>query len=318
MLAIAAAIALNTSPETYREAIGTLLEKLILHGLVLDRGLQGELCTRLLLMVARDKAVEDDNRQFIMPHPISGVDTVQAVRLSCFLTTLLGPKLGVSSVDQVRLREGLLSRTSRFWINFTHFVHLSKPIDEVTPSMLLEAWSSGFAFQCAFYQEVIDGFFVVYSGELQDSFDIGKLFIIPWQTKARSKAVNTCQLTAPFLVKDGNLPREKPEHIVILMDLAASSCFGSANGPHVELSFDKAMRPTGRQGKWDGYARGNETECARYCLNIRGHGSSVYPVLQNLDVEFDQLFQRSLACVQPQFMRFAEEMEDAMERIKLE
>jgi len=44
----------------------------------------------------------------------------------------------------------LLTDTFEVWINFTNFVQLSMPIDGVTPSMLLEAWSSGFAIQCAF------------------------------------------------------------------------------------------------------------------------------------------------------------------------
>lgn len=48
MLAIAAANALNTSGETYREAVKTLLDKLILRSLILDWGLQGELYSRLL------------------------------------------------------------------------------------------------------------------------------------------------------------------------------------------------------------------------------------------------------------------------------
>ena len=53
MLAIAAAMAMNHSEETYKTALGTLLDKLILKGIVLDRGLLGELSSRLLFLRAR-------------------------------------------------------------------------------------------------------------------------------------------------------------------------------------------------------------------------------------------------------------------------
>jgi hypothetical protein len=326
MLAIAAAVALNTSSETYQNAIETLLDKLILRGLILDRGQQGELYSRLLLMLARDKASVCDGCSFVMPEPISREPTVQAVQLSKFLQTLLGPELGISDdvSNKAILRTNLLEATSNVWINFTHFVQLSEPIDEVTPSMLLKAWSSGYAFQYTFYQAVIDGFFVGYEGALDEPFDIDNLSIIPWRTKANSKAANLAlarELTAPFVVTtdgSGIRRRRKRELIVILMDLAASSAFGRAEGPLVDLQFDKPEHPTGKGDKWGGYARNDEEESIRFCLDIRGHGPRTYPVLQDFEDQFDQLFQRSLACAQPEFIQFATKMERAMERFKLE
>ena len=50
---------------------------------------------------------------------------------------------------------------------------------------------------------VIDGFFIGYDRALDEPFNIDNLFIIPWQTKARSKVANlalACQLIAPFVV----------------------------------------------------------------------------------------------------------------------
>jgi hypothetical protein len=181
MLAIAAARALNSSSKTYQKAIETLLDKLILRGLILDRGLQGELYSRLLLMLARDKAAVCAGYSFVIPDSISREPTVRPVQLSNFLQTLLGPDLGISDgiPDQVTLCTNLLQATSNVWINFTHFVQLSGTIDEIMESALLEAWSSGFAFQCAFNQGVIDGFFVACAGMLHEPFDIHKLIIIP-------------------------------------------------------------------------------------------------------------------------------------------
>lgn len=327
MLAIAAADALNASNGTYRQAVETLLDKLILRGLILDRGLQGELYSRLLLMIARDK-VTTRNGSYLKNDPTSMAPIVQAAPLSQFLQTLLGDNLGIPDApaniplpnnSPYKLRNKLLDETSNVWINFTHFIVLSKPIHEVTLSMLFEAWSSGFAFQCAFNQPVIDGLIVAYFGELDKPFNVSQLFVIPWQTKARSEAANLAlsrQLTAPFLATSTPV-RRKPEHLVILMDLGATSAFGSAKGPHCGLTFGKAEHPAGKGGRWDGYARSNEVEGDRYCLNIRGHGSHVYPVLQGFEERFDQLFQRSLACAKPEFVPFVEMMEQAMDRVKL-
>jgi hypothetical protein len=109
LLAIAAATALNTSSDTYQDAIETLLDKLILPGLILDRG---ELYSRLLLMLARDKATVRGDCSFVMPDPISREPTVRAVELSKFLQILLGPKLGISDNNQAILRTKLLEATS--------------------------------------------------------------------------------------------------------------------------------------------------------------------------------------------------------------
>jgi hypothetical protein len=322
ILAIAAAEALNETEETYEAALDTLLNELILKGLVLDRGITGEFGSRLMLLLARDKAATAGGEKFVKVDQETNVSMVQAVRLSTFLKTLLGNDLGISNdhIQQSTWRNALLEDASEVWINFTHFIHLSTSIDEVTPAMLFEAWSSGFAFQCVFHQQVIDGFFVAYFGKLDQPFEISNLFIIPWQTKARSDAAKLTlshALAAPFLATPGNAVRQKPWTVVILMDLAATSAFGKANGPRCDLTFGPAKRPTGKQrgGSWKGYAPNQEVEGNRYCLNIRGHREREYPVIRGLERQFDQLFERTLGCVQAELIPFADAMENAMERI---
>lgn len=313
ILAVAAAWALNSSTKTYREAIETLLGKIILRGLIIDRGIQGELYSRLLLTLARDKAVLPNGGEFTK-RSNSNVHEVQAVQLSRFLQTLLGQNLGIpaNEVEQSELCYRLLQDMSTVWINFTHFVQLSVSISEVTPSMLREAWSSGYAFQCAFHQPVIDGLIVAYCGNLNDSFDPTNLFVVPWQTKVTSQVSNldlARQLTAPFL-RNSDLVRFKPRHVAIFMDLGAPSAFKNANGPHCQLSYSPAERPkignnNAKGADWDGYAMDNEIEAWRYCLNVRGHSTGTYPVLSGFVKQFDLLFQRSLTCA---------EMEGAMDR----
>jgi len=295
----------------------TLLEKLILKGLVIDRGIMGELGSRLMLLRARDKATTAGDNKFVKVE--GDVSSVQAVQLSNFLQTLLGKGLGVSK-EQSALRDLLLEDTSDVWINFTHFVHLSIPIDEVTPSMLFEAWSSGFAFQCVFHQAVIDGFIVAYFGPLHQPFDISNLFVIPYQTKARSDAADSAvahALAAPFLLTQGNTVRSKPWTVVILMDLTATSAFRKANGPHCDLTYAPAQRPQGKKkrGSWKGYAQKSEVEPSRYCLNVRGRRADNYPVLEGLETQFDKLFQRSMGCSRAEFVPFADAMESTMDRV---
>ena len=200
MLAIAAAVALNDSIQTYQTAVSTLVNRLSCD-FVLDRGMQGELCIRLLFTLARDRAVQ----------PFVKSRMVQAVSLSQFSCTLLGDDLGIRDGE---LRDSFLSRSSNIWINFTHFVQLSEAVTELTTAYLLEAWSSGIAFQCAPLQPVMDGFLVCYIGKLGEQFDIGNLTVIPWQTKPRLQAALANlgdKLTAPSITNtvDGKTIRRK-------------------------------------------------------------------------------------------------------------
>jgi CBS domain-containing protein len=312
MLAIAATMALNISEEIYKTALETLLNKLILKGVVLDRGLLGELSSRLLLLRARDKA-----GSCVGIDQISKLPTVQPITLSNFLRTLLGDSLGLPE-NQSGDRRKLLREASSVWINFTHIYQMPLSIDEVTESMLVNAWSTGAGFQCAHNQPVIDGFLVGYRGALDKPFQSSNLITIPWRTKAKSAAATSAlahSLTAPFIVPQNGGNRYKPWHVVILMDLAASSAFGKATGPHCDLSCANAVRPKrGEEGRevWKSYAETNESEGQRYCLNIRGHRADNYPVLNGVEKEFDLLFMRAMHCpFVPEFLPYAEKMAEA-------
>jgi hypothetical protein len=138
-------------------------------------------------------------------------------------------KLGLST-DQATLRATFLADMAGIWINF---IQLKEPLHEISPSTLLEAWSSCFAFQCAPNQPVIDGFLVAYRGDLDGPFNISNLITIPWQTKAKSQAAETALvagLTSPYIVEEGESEdvRQKLEHLAIWMDLGTSSGFGVA------------------------------------------------------------------------------------------
>jgi len=313
MLAIAAAQALNSSTEVYQRAMHTLLEKLVLKGCILDRGLQGELCSRLLLMIARDKTNLPSGGPFVETRPKTDILQIRAVRMDEFLKTLLGPSLGVS-LKQAALCSQLIADMSEVWINFTHFVQLSKAIDEIDQSTLLQAWSSGFAFQCDFNQPVIDGFLVAYRGQLDEPFVIDNLFMIPWQTKAKAKAAKLAlarQLTAPFI--SSSQRTWKPGHLVIMMDLNTAAVFMGSRGEHVSLDYCRAEAP---ETVWNGY-RGEQHEPERYCLNIRGHSIQTYPIIEGFEEQFHQLFQRYLSGVEPELAMYETFMARSMDMVKL-
>ena len=183
--------------------------------------------------------------------------------------------------------------------------------------MLVNAWSTGAAFQCAHNQPVIDGFMVGYRGSLDEPFQSSRLLTIPWQSKAKSTAAAsalTRSLTAPFITPQDGGSRHKPWHVVILMDLASSSAFRKATGPHCDLTRAKAVRPKrGYDGRevWKSYAEANESEGERYCLVIRGHRAYNYPVLFGLARQFDTLFMRALGCPVPELVPYAERMAEA-------
>ncbi|KZS99750.1 uncharacterized protein LAESUDRAFT_732907 [Laetiporus sulphureus 93-53] len=94
MLAVAAAQILNENSQNYAKALDTLMRRLIIDGVVTDRGRQGELSVRLLLTLARDKATLPDGGKFVdSTEPTRRA--VRPVKLSDFLKTLLGKDLGI-------------------------------------------------------------------------------------------------------------------------------------------------------------------------------------------------------------------------------
>lgn len=132
LLAIAAAKSLLSYREAYPDAIKSLVSLLILRGEVIKKGLQGELYSRLLLIIARHQACAPD---FVQPDR-----RVTPISVANFLETLLGEGLGLPSGGHGTRENAMASRMTRHksdlingqvgkgWINFTHIVQLKDPI----------------------------------------------------------------------------------------------------------------------------------------------------------------------------------------------
>ncbi|KZT00164.1 uncharacterized protein LAESUDRAFT_764854 [Laetiporus sulphureus 93-53] len=356
MLAVAAAEVLNLNPQTYARALDTLMRRLIMDGVVTDRGRQGELCTRLLLTLARDKATLPKGGKFVD----STRRAVRPLRLSDFLKTLLGDDLGVkhqettveatvgepttqkpkakktkaakpkaakSKVDKAEADKAeaeqpkaekanpkdFVKDADKLWINFTHWVQTSEELSVITRKWLAELWKRGAGVQCTHIQALFDSLFVTYSGDLNEPFDESLLGYVIVQIKAKTKASAyslVAGLAGPIIErtdKSGAVVRYKPENYVALfMDFATESAFGHAGGPRVALEIGQPAKQT--HGGWIGYLE-KDKEPKRYCLNIRGHDSSVYTVITpEFKAQFDLLFAHSIDTRGP-----FEEAKDAMD-----
>ncbi|OBZ66974.1 hypothetical protein A0H81_13300 [Grifola frondosa] len=303
MLAIAAAVLLNdpARPIFYESAMQTLIEKLVEQGLVLDRGLQGELSGRLLLTLARDKAIRAGHN-FVMKQ--RGALSIVPVTVADFLSTLVGRSV---------LSKRLLEDNEDVWVNFTHFIQVEKEISTIDVEDLYDAWCRTAAIQCTLGQPIIDNLIVTYRGDLDAPVVKKNLGYIVVQEKARGDPVSSKTadaLVGPYILAkdvDGFTFRYKPKgHVAIMMDLGAKSTFARTSR-RVKLTYGKAER--GDKGHtWSGYATNAKDEAERYCLNVRGHDAQVYPVVEPFEKVFDKLFDRVLACEQEPFQKYADKM----------
>ncbi|KZT07533.1 uncharacterized protein LAESUDRAFT_812151 [Laetiporus sulphureus 93-53] len=240
ILALAAAHTLNFSRDIYTEAIQTFINELVLKGLVQDRGSTGELVSRFLLTMTRDATTE---RYVVLSDSTPSTSMLATVKVTDFLTTMIGED--IKNADGFQTLE-----------NFGDNAHINLHILFSYPKSLRTS------------PPMIDGFIVVYCGNLNEPFDPMKLSYIAWKTMAKDEAASyelANTLTGPSVIH----VRHKPGHIVILMDLAALTGFQV----HFEfrLSHAEATVPSGGK-RWGGYI---EQEPKHFCLNTRGHDYAV-------------------------------------------
>ncbi|KAA1465985.1 hypothetical protein DENSPDRAFT_810607 [Dentipellis sp. KUC8613] len=292
ILAIAAADALNVSHDGYDTALANLFEELHHQYPAHDPTDAGKLCARVLLCLARDRTTIQSNPGFVDSKTFPAKrEKIHAIELAELLQTLLGgedPSLGFTTEKEKALAQELLAFCRHKWVNFTHFIRLERHIDDLSTEELEHAWFFNAAIQCCHNQAVIDGGIVCYGGSLDEPFDRLNLFLIPYQTKARTRSTGAASraglgldLTAPPILHpkhDGSgSERFKPPTIVLLMDLKSKSTSKENDKTRLEL---RAAHATTR---WEGHAdpaRG-ETEPRNYFISVRGCSSAQYPVLKH-------------------------------------
>ncbi|OBZ66844.1 hypothetical protein A0H81_13296 [Grifola frondosa] len=311
MLAIAAADILNaenidvSEPDFYTKAMTTLVERLVEQGLVLDRGLQGELSARLLLTLARDRVALPKGGDFVTREPPYRISPVS---VSAFLKRLLAEEgsNGFSGLRQPSAIVDLLESNEDVWINFTHFIQFEKEIDAIDIDDLYFAWCRAAAIQCSVAQPVIDIIIVTYGGDLDEPVDKGKFGYIAVQVSVKSKPVlSDSALVGPF-IKNRETCYKPRCHIALMLDLCATSVFENSNNSRVRLTWEKAMKG---DGTWTGYNSDATKEAYRYCLNVRGHDARVYPLIKPFESQFARLFQRVLSCEHTAFQKYSDDLD---------
>ncbi|OBZ66936.1 hypothetical protein A0H81_13279 [Grifola frondosa] len=311
MLAIAAADILNaenvdvSEPDFYTKAMTTLVEKLVEQGLVLDRGLQGELSARLLLTVARDRAALPKGGDFVTREPPYRISPVS---VSAFLKRLLAEEgsNNLRGLKQPSSIEDLLESNEDMWINFTHFVQFEKEIDAIDVDDLYFAWCRTAAIQCSVAQPVIDIIIVTYGGDLDEPVDKGKFGYIVVQVSVKSKPVSSdSALVGPF-IKNRETCYKPWCHIALILDLCTTSVFENSNNSRVRLTCERAVQG---DDTWKGYNSDATKEAYRYCLNVRGHDAGVYPLIKPFESQFARLFQRVLPCEHAAFQTYSDALD---------
>lgn len=316
ILAIAAAEVLNQDTDTYTTAIDTLLQKLLITGDILDCGNAGEMLSRLLLTMARDKATIKTHGQIVSYSDGGSIAHVNTVTLHEFLETLAGCHFGREQHDPILAK--FHAFTGKIVLNFTHFAELRDIVSEFSEEDIKNAWSSGIAFQCAANQPNFDLLLIGYEGPMDKPFDVAHVVLIPVQIKLRDKNVSenvVKKLTSPFLL-DGS--RFKRSAFILFMELGATANFRGTR-ERIKLSlhaaetpFDKGkdMSKQSRRAQWAGYAdpKAKETEPESFLLHIRGCSLKEYPMLEPHKIAFNQLVSNTL--VTPDELQAMEDVTD--------
>ncbi|KAJ7202830.1 hypothetical protein GGX14DRAFT_653044 [Mycena pura] len=229
----------------------------------IDRGEEGELYCRLLLMRARDVACQNDLPSSLRDRLFGNKggsgslnqDTFSQASFQVRLITLKSHLDALVHLDGLGIKmqaqaDKLREYAGPYWVNITHTIRLESSITALSQEYLKELFIRGAMVQCTHNQPVIDGFYVAYGGELGQAWDLNKFLIVTYQSKAKAAAASQAELvaslTGPMQVKpDGR--RCKPNQIVLLMDLNAKAAFqGFATHPvqrYLQISHRVATVP---------------------------------------------------------------------------
>lgn len=271
----------------YKRALSTLVEELILQGCVVERGLQGELLARLILVVTRDYALPRNGDIPIVYRCSADADepAIETINLSKFLTDLLGDTLTNAYIRNIAHPRPTSAETLQKWaqpyvLNFTHFAQVSKNITVLSSEFLLECWRGGAGIACAFQQPVYDMLLIAYRGRLDEPFNPYDIGLVSVQVKLRANAAPTAlpsTITCPDIAHDG--VRWKPPHLAILMDLGTNADIRGSSGNRCEIGSHRVEQPVPNpDDQWQSLNVSHITESSRFVINIRGHAP--YNVLE--------------------------------------
>ncbi|KAJ7705311.1 hypothetical protein B0H17DRAFT_1175227 [Mycena rosella] len=254
----------------------------------IDRGQEGELYCRLLIIRARDVACQRalgpglarkllrDDVEFKGPD-CEAADTFAQASFAVRLITLeqhLDALVHLENFNDPSAALELRNFTKSYHVNITHMVRFDDVITAVRPPSIPSS------------APVIDGFYVAYGGDLDQPFDLDKFMVIAWQSKAKAAAASQGELVASLtgpMQKDSAGKHYKPAQLVIIMDLNTKAVFKGKGNSCLEVTKRRASIPLKKnntnQAPWGGYAASTDEEPLTWCLNIRGHTKASYPCI---------------------------------------
>jgi len=315
-LALAAAWALRPTSKDLGVALRTLVDTLILQETVLDRSGQGDLYARILLIMARDKATDKGGpiQDYYVDTTAAGTH-VQTITLADLLIQLHGDGLEMNQQqgqglqeqqtrhkedaldrdneddaseedgdedDQRKLYQNLLAAAQERHVNFTHFIHLEESVGNLSADFLHHLWDRQCAIQCSHNQPVIDIIIITYSGALSPDWDDNKVGTFCIQVKLKASAISLT--LADELVGPRINGRRPCDEVVMLIEFGVESEFqGKARKSRYQHEV-----ATVRPKTWNGYMD-KETE-PRWCIHVRGHGPTEYPIISRYEQIFDRAF----------------------------
>ncbi|KIM44537.1 hypothetical protein M413DRAFT_25012 [Hebeloma cylindrosporum] len=183
LLALGAAELLHNEKDDQdlAKVLNTFSHGLCKSGLV-EKGLIGELASRILFIVARDRVAPLKRNRT--------PDLLQPVLIIDFFDTLFGNKSWHSNEKHPN-GDHLRNALEETYINFTHWILTRDSLPE-TPSktLLANLWARGAALQCSFNQESLDLLIVTYTGSVvsDEIFDVERLSAMVVQIKYKTKA----------------------------------------------------------------------------------------------------------------------------------
>ncbi|KAI0060866.1 hypothetical protein BV25DRAFT_1827423 [Artomyces pyxidatus] len=187
---------------------------------------------------------------------------VPPINLSRYLNELVGKSLELAKDNDAHLGPCLLAFAKGCWLNFTHFVRLDDVLDTIPTSLLLDAWTRGFAIQCAPAQGSANILLVYYRGSLRQPLDAARLGVVAVKVRAGSNATEPpAPAHAPPIA---GARARTDQQFLLIMDLDGTKRFPT-NVESVEPCM-AGLTHTAQDG---------------WCIHIRGHGTHSYGILSD-------------------------------------
>ncbi|KAJ8507237.1 hypothetical protein ONZ45_g10369 [Pleurotus djamor] len=235
----------------YQNIMDTAVQYLILPWRnILEKGSCGGLMARLYLTIARDAALGD--KPFVDPTGVG--QKVTAVTVNDFFKNL------VPSCVHKKLPQELHD----YVVNFSHFAQLSDDLSVLTSQLLHHACCYILAIKTRFKKSPVS------------NFTLQSLTIPTLYGSSKVEPTTPTGSNRPTFIPT---TLDKLKHVVVLMDMCISP--EDVSTTHEPAAYDPGLKLPWHSRAMH-YSSDPEEEPFRWCIHIKGHGATVYPVVEKL------------------------------------